>query len=71
VIQVGQKGITDAVVAETLCALETHELIKVHVAGEDRDDRSAAMEDLAQRAEAEMVDKIGKICLLYRQREDA
>jgi RNA-binding protein len=36
-LQVGGKGITDALVAEIANALEQHELIKVKIATEDRE----------------------------------
>ena len=41
ILQVGGKGITDALLAEIDGALEHHELIKIKVAGEDRDARDA------------------------------
>ena len=43
-LQVGGKGITDALVAEIDLALEHHELIKVKVAAEDREARDAMIE---------------------------
>ena len=48
-LQVGGKGITDALIAEVDGALEHHELIKVKVAGADREDRDAMIADLAGR----------------------
>ena len=38
-LQVGGKGITDALIAEIDAALEHHELIKVKVGASDRDER--------------------------------
>ena len=49
-LQIGGKGLTDAVVAEVELALEHHELIKIKVAAADREARDAMMADLAQRA---------------------
>src|SRR3546814_21038778 len=46
-LQVGGKGLTDAVVAEVASALEHHELIKVKVAATDREARDALIEELA------------------------
>ena len=51
-LQVGGKGISDALVAEVDGALEHHELIKVKVAAEDREARDAMVEELANRAGA-------------------
>jgi RNA-binding protein len=68
VVRVGQKGVSVSLLEETSQALDIHELIKVHVADDDRDSRSRCMEELASRCGAELVDRIGKICILYRKR---
>lgn len=66
ILQVGGKGITDALVAEVQYALELHELIKVKVAAEDREVRDAMIGDLAGRAGAALVQRIGHTAVLYR-----
>ena len=66
ILQVGGKGITDALVAEVSGALELHELIKVKVAAEDREVRDAMIGDLAGRAGAALVQRIGHTAVLYR-----
>ncbi|HEX6995906.1 MAG TPA: ribosome assembly RNA-binding protein YhbY [Gammaproteobacteria bacterium] len=67
VILVGQAGVSDAVVAETRAALKAHELIKVRVAGLERDERDEALVDLAARTDSAIVGRIGHTALLYRQ----
>lgn len=69
-LQVGGKGITDALVAEVALALEHHELIKVKVAGEDREARDALIAELAERADAALVQRIGHTAVLYRPSKD-
>jgi len=69
VIRIGQKGITDNLVLETELALDTHELIKVHNASEDRDERKQNSEELATRCHAEIVDCIGKTSILFRKKQ--
>jgi RNA-binding protein len=69
-LQVGGKGITDALVAEIANALEQHELIKVKVASEDREVRDAMIGELAQRADAALVQRIGHTAVLYRPSRD-
>ena len=66
ILQVGGKGITDALVAEVQYALELHELIKVKVAAEDREVRDAMIADLAGRAGAALVQRIGHTAVLYK-----
>lgn len=70
VIRVGQKGISDTLVAETDACLERHELIKVHVAAGERDERSALAMELVERTGAEFVHNIGKVFILYRKKKD-
>ncbi len=69
-LQVGGKGISDALVAEVDGALEHHELIKVKVAAEDREARDAMVEELANRAGATLVQRIGHTAVLYRPSKD-
>ena len=65
-LQVGGKGVTDALVAEVEGALEHHELIKVKVAAADRVERDALVDALASRAGAALVQRIGHVAVLYR-----
>jgi RNA-binding protein len=69
-LQVGGKGISDALVAEVDGALEQHELIKVKVAGAERGDRDAMIGDLAGRTGAALVQRIGHTAVLYRPSSD-
>ncbi len=69
-LQVGGKGVTDALVAEIAGALEHHELIKVKVSGEDRDARDAMIDDIATRTGAALVQRIGHTAILYRPSVD-
>jgi len=66
VIRVGQKGITDNLLKETDQALTTHELIKVHIAQDEKADRQTTAAEIASACRAEVVDHIGKIAILYR-----
>lgn len=69
-LQVGGKGVTDAVVSEVDLALEHHELIKVKVAAEDRDARDALIGTIAGRTGAALVQRIGHTAVLYRPSKD-
>ncbi|NJD89720.1 MAG: YhbY family RNA-binding protein [Betaproteobacteria bacterium] len=67
VVMIGDKGLTDAIVAETDRALTAHELIKVKAASDDREARSAWMAELCERLGAQPVQSIGKILVLWRE----
>ncbi|MDA1343724.1 MAG: ribosome assembly RNA-binding protein YhbY [Methyloglobulus sp.] len=65
VIIVGQAGLTDAVLAETEIALNTHELIKVKIRAE-RDDRKQISEKICVSTGAELIQSIGQVTVIYR-----
>ena len=70
ILQLGAKGLTDAVVAEVDLALEHHELIKVKVAADDRELRDAMIAELTERTGAVLVQRIGHTAILYRQAKE-
>lgn len=70
VVMIGQKGLTEAVIQETNHALTAHELIKVRVFGDEREERLAICEALCAAVNAQPVQHIGKLLVLYRKREE-
>lgn len=68
VVLLGAAGLTEAVFKETDRALAAHELIKVRIPGDDRDEREAICAQLADRLGAARVQVIGKLLVLYRPR---
>lgn len=67
VVTIGEKGLTDTVVAEVERALNDHELIKVKVVSEDREDKKRMTAELVQQTKATVVQTIGHIVLLLRK----
>lgn len=66
VISIGGKGLSESVLAELNRALEDHELIKIKLAVEDREDRQLIMEEMTEQTGSELVQSIGKTALLHR-----
>jgi RNA-binding protein len=66
VIQVGQAGLSDALVAEVDRALTAHELIKVKVLGDDRAARVAIGDAIGARTDSAAVQRVGKVIVLWR-----
>lgn len=66
VVLLGSNGLTESVLAEIDARLEDHELIKVRVGGEDREERLALIANIAKSNHAEIAQVIGKLVLLYR-----
>lgn len=66
VVQVGNAGVTDAVLKETGRALERHELLKVRLPAVERAARAEMTRKLCDGTEAETVQEIGRVAVLYR-----
>jgi RNA-binding protein len=69
-VQVGHAGITATLVAEVDRALLAHELIKVKILA-DRDTREEMIGILSSRADAAVVQQVGKVVVLWRPKPDA
>ena len=71
VVLIGDGGLTAPVIMEIDRSLDAHELIKVRVAGEDRDARSDMLRRVCEDLDAIAVQHIGKILVLYRKRPES
>lgn len=69
VILVGAKGVTPALLTELGNALEHHELVKVKIAAEDRDERDVWVAEIAKGVDAALIQRVGNIATLYRARK--
>jgi RNA-binding protein len=68
VVMLGNAGLTDAVVNELDRALTDHELVKVSARVGDRGARDTALEALAARTSAALVQRVGHVGVFYRRR---
>jgi RNA-binding protein len=66
VVLIGGDGLTPAVLKETDQALKAHGLIKVRVFSDDRDERTALLDRLADELSAAPIQHIGKLLVLWR-----
>ncbi len=69
VVTVAAKGLSESVLAEIDRALTDHELIKIKLAVGDRDAKKRAIETISSELDAEVVQTIGHIALLFRAAE--
>lgn len=67
VVMIGGQGLTAGVIEEAIRALNDHELIKIKIAGEDREARAAVIDALEAETASQVVQKIGKVVLLYKK----
>lgn len=70
VVQLGANGLTEGVVAEIDNALTHHELIKVKVPTDDREEKTLIMDAIVRETEAEKLQVIGHTLVIYRQSDD-
>jgi RNA-binding protein len=70
VVRIGKGRISDPVAAETVRSLDAHELVKVRIEADDGEVRRTLASELADLTGSELVGTIGKIAILYRQREE-
>jgi putative YhbY family RNA-binding protein len=66
VVLIGNEGLTPAVLKEIGVNLDAHELIKVRVTGEDRQEREDILRQVCEALHAAPVQHIGKILVIYR-----
>jgi putative YhbY family RNA-binding protein len=66
VVMIGSDGLTPAVKKETDAALNAHGLIKIRVLGDDRAQREAIYQELANDLNAAPIQHIGKLLVLWR-----
>lgn len=70
VVMVGQKGLTNNVIAEVDQALNAHELIKVKIVAEDKAIRQEIMVEICNALQAQPLNMIGNIAIIYRKKPD-
>lgn len=67
VVSIAENGLSDAVLKEIGVCLQAHELIKIRVYGDSRDDRLAYLERICRELGAAPVQHIGKLLVVYRE----
>ena len=66
VVLIGDNGLTDAVIKEITVHLQAHQLIKIRVAGDDRQARLTMLEQICDALDAAPIHHLGKILTIYR-----
>ena len=64
---ISNKGLSEAVLKEINLNLDAHELIKIKVAGDDRELRAQLLLDICAQTNAVAVHHIGKQLVVYRK----
>lgn len=70
VVQLGGNGLTEGVMVEIDNALSHHELIKVKVPSDDREEKSLIMDAIVRESQGIKLQVIGHVLVLYRQSDE-
>lgn len=66
IVTMGQAGLTEAVLKEIEIALAHHELIKIKVSADDREQRDTVVQVIAVRTGSDLIDRIGNRASFFR-----
>ena len=66
IVTIAGNGVSEAVINELNRAINDHELIKIRVNADDRDDRKNTISQISTLSETEVVQTIGNVALLYK-----
>lgn len=66
VVAISQNGLTEAVLKEISVNLESHELIKIRVFNDDREQRNQFLATICEQLAAAPVQHIGKLLVVWR-----
>ena len=70
VVSTGNAGLSKAVLREIALSLEHHELMKIRIGAVDREQRKAIISEICDSCESELVQAIGHIALIYREKPE-
>ena len=66
VVMIGDAGLSTNVLREINHALNAHELIKIRILGDDREQRRFMMQEICNQLEAAPIQQIGKLLVIWR-----
>ena len=67
---IGQQGLSESVLAEINSTLLKHELIKIKLRVDNRNDKQEIVEKIIEFSNAKLVQVIGGVLVIYRPFED-
>lgn len=70
IFQIGKGGLNENMIEQVKEALEKRELIKVHILQNNMDDHKDIANEIANKTNAELVQLIGNIIILYKESKE-
>ncbi len=66
IIMIGQHGLSEAVLAELAVSMTKHELLKIKIRADDKEDRQRMIDDIIRITKAHLIQVIGGVMVIYR-----
>ncbi len=66
VIMVGQHGLSEGVLAELEATMGKHELIKIKIRTDDREDKQQMIDQILKFSQSHLVQVVGNVLVIYR-----
>jgi RNA-binding protein len=70
VVQLGNNGLTEGVLAEIDGAIKHHELIKIKVPTDDKEEKALIMDAIVRETGADKVQAVGHVLVLFKPSDD-
>jgi RNA-binding protein len=71
VVMVGQHGLSEPVLVELKSSMQVHELIKVKIRTDDRDEKQVMIDTILGETKAHLVQVIGNVLVIYLPFDEA
>jgi len=66
IVMVGQHGLSESVLKELEISMTKHELLKIKIRAEDREDRQRMIDEIVSVTQAHLIQVIGAVMVIYR-----
>ena len=70
VVQLGNNGLTEGVLAEIEGAIKHHELIKIKIPTDDKEEKTLIMDAIIRETGATKLQSIGHVLVLFKQSDE-
>ncbi|MDX1796282.1 MAG: ribosome assembly RNA-binding protein YhbY [Hydrogenovibrio sp.] len=71
VVTIGINGVTESLMEELESSLAHHELLKIKLAAAEREDRKRIIDYVVEQTQAQLVQSVGKVFVIFRQNKDS
>lgn len=69
IVTIGINGVTESLMEEVETSLAHHELLKIKLAGVEKEDRKTVIGHIVEQTHSELVQSIGKVFVIFRAKE--